>query len=74
MNPPDEEETSRLAGSAIVDKDIPVELLATNAAGFMCIISIDIDTDTITFRSPCPVTANTLPSRYLLVGSVKWIE
>lgn len=42
-----------------------------NTAGFLCIVQLDPETDTLTVLSPCP---GTLPSRQLLVGSLKWVE
>lgn len=62
------------AGSSLSDGDISPDLLSVNAAGFMSILAIDVDQDSITFRSPCQVTAASLPSRYILLGSIKWVE
>ena len=75
MNEPDEEEKdSPELLNAVVDKDIPSTLLSTNVAGFMSIMDIDMNTETVTFRSPCPVTAESLPTRYAIVGSIKYQE
>ena len=75
MNKPDEgEKDSPDLLNAVVDKDIPVTLLSTNVAGFMSVIDINLETEKITFRSPCPVTRDTLPSRYAIVGSIKYRE
>jgi hypothetical protein len=46
-------------------------LLRSNTAGFIHILSMDVNADRMTVLSPCP---GSLPSNYLLVGSVKWTE
>ncbi|RYH19362.1 hypothetical protein EON65_26195 [archaeon] len=51
--------------------DVPQALLRSNVAGFVSILQIDVENDRLTLLSPCP---GALPSNYLLVGSVKWIE
>lgn len=43
----------------------------TNIAGFIYIIQIDIESDIITILQPCP---GNLPSKNLLVGSIKWVQ
>ena len=43
----------------------------SNVAGFLCIVQVDIDNDTLVVLSPCP---GTLPSRHLLVAGLKWVE
>ena len=73
LNMQDEEEKCQPElTTAIVDEGIPRELLSTNVAGFMSILDIDIEKETITFRSPCVVTAQSLPSKFALIGSIKW--
>ena len=54
--------------------DVPQKLVKANVALFLCILAIDIDRETIILRSPCPIKVDTLPSKYFLLGSVKWIE
>jgi hypothetical protein len=51
--------------------DINQNLLNSNIAGFISIVQIDIENDVMTLLCPCP---GALPSNYLLVGSIKWIE
>ena len=43
----------------------------SNVAGFLCIVQVDLDNDTLVVLSPCP---GTLPSRHLLVAGLKWVE
>jgi polyribonucleotide 5'-hydroxyl-kinase len=43
----------------------------TNIAGFIYIIQIDIESDIMTILQPCP---GNLPSKNLLVGSIKWVQ
>mmetsp|Transcript_11477 Transcript_11477/g.10406 ORF Transcript_11477/g.10406 Transcript_11477/m.10406 type:complete len:440 (+) Transcript_11477:13-1332(+) len=51
--------------------EISNELIKSNIAGFIVIVSINIDQNSMTILSPCP---GMLPSKYLLVGSIKWTE
>ena len=51
--------------------DIPQQLLSSNIAGFLWIVQMDIERDIMTVLAPCP---GALPSKYLLVGSIKWVE
>lgn len=46
-------------------------LLASNVAGFLSIVQLDTDNDRMTVLSPSP---GALPSNFLLVGSIKWVE
>jgi hypothetical protein len=50
---------------------IDQELLMCNVAGFVTIVQIDVEGDNITLLCPCP---GALPSKFLLVGSIKWVE
>ena len=54
--------------SAIGDDGIPQNLLKSNVAGFIYIVEMDIEQDTMTILSP---SSGPLPSIYLLVGSIK---
>lgn len=45
--------------------------LTSNVAGFLSIVQLDTDSDRMTVLSPSP---GSLPSNYLLVGSIKWVE
>ena len=51
--------------------DIPTKLITCNVAGFVWVVQIDIERDVITVLAPCP---GALPSKFLLVGSIKWVE
>ena len=50
--------------------EVPQSLSEANVAGFVCIKSIDIDQDKMTLLVPNGSTE--LPSKYLLLGSIKW--
>ncbi|CAM9553971.1 unnamed protein product, partial [Choristocarpus tenellus] len=47
------------------------ELLQSNTAGFLYVTEVDVEQRRLAVLSPCP---GALPSRFLLVGTVKWIE
>ena len=47
------------------------QLMYSNVAGFVSILSMDIDADKMTLLCPCP---GALPSNYLLVGAIKWVD
>lgn len=49
----------------------PQNLLQSNIAGFLYITEINMETKKITALAPSP---GPLPSKYLLVGTLKWIE
>ena len=51
--------------------DIPQDIGQSNVAGFLYVVELDIDNDTMVVLSPCP---GALPSKYLLMGSIKWVE
>lgn len=53
------------------DNALPADLIQSNVAGFIVILQINVEQNTMTILSPCP---GMLPSKYLLVGSIKWIE
>ncbi|TFJ82511.1 hypothetical protein NSK_006189 [Nannochloropsis salina CCMP1776] len=46
-------------------------LALSNVAGFVHVTGVDVDRKKIRALAPCP---GTLPSRYLVVGSLVWIE
>ncbi|KAH3756235.1 pre-mRNA cleavage complex subunit [Pelomyxa schiedti] len=47
----------------------PSALLTSNVAGFLYVNDIDFERRTITVLAPCP---GDLPSRFLVVGTLKW--
>lgn len=51
--------------------EVPQSLLNCNVAGFVSIVSVDVDRGVMTLLCPCP---GALPSSNLLVGSIKWME
>ena len=55
----------------VIGADVPSNLLTCNVAGFLRIVAIDIENDSISFLCPCP---GNFPSRFLLVGTLKWLE
>lgn len=54
--------------------DLPPNLLSSNIGGFLYVCAVDIENDVMTVTSPCPCTVDTLPSRYLMIGNIKWVE
>jgi polyribonucleotide 5'-hydroxyl-kinase len=66
------EDLERLEDSVPINGNCDPRLLASNVAGFLCVVQVDLDHDSLTVLSPCP---GQLPSKYLLVGSgLKWVE
>lgn len=61
------------AGSASIPPggEVPQSLLQCNVAGFVSIVQVDTERGVMTLLCPCP---GALPSSFLLVGSVKWME
>jgi polyribonucleotide 5'-hydroxyl-kinase len=57
--------------AAVVYCSDPSELLRASVAGFLYISKVDLDRRTLTVLSPCP---GALPSRILVVGTIKWLE
>lgn len=51
--------------------EVPQSLLQCNVAGFVSIVSVDLERGVMTLLCPCP---GALPSSNLLVGSIKWME
>ncbi|KAF8399416.1 hypothetical protein HHK36_015281 [Tetracentron sinense] len=49
----------------------PDQIISSNIAGFICITDIDIPRKKITYLAP---TVGELPSRFLIVGSLTWLE
>lgn len=47
------------------------ELLNSNTAGFVYVTEVDMEKRRLAVLSPCP---GSLPSRFLLAGTVKWQE
>jgi len=49
----------------------PETLLSSNLAGFLYVTEVNFERQKITFLAPCP---GPLPSKYLILGSLKWLE
>jgi len=73
----DERETAADAAAADTgtggggSDEVGQSLLRSNVAGFVYVVSVDIEQDTMTVLAP---NAGPLPSDYLLLGSIKWDE
>lgn len=65
--------TGKAAASAVAAHggEVPQSLLQCNVAGFVSIVQVDAERGTMTLLCPCP---GPLPSAYLLVGAIKWME
>ena len=53
------------------DKKAIGDRIYSNVAGFLYVVKVEPDLNTITVLSPCP---GRLPSANFLVGSIKWVE
>jgi len=49
----------------------PDRILDTNLAGFLYITELSLERNKFTVLSPCP---GQLPGKYLIIGTLKWIE
>lgn len=67
----EEEQVPYKRGSNTSMGDVNQQFVEANVAGFVAILEVVPDKDRITILSPCP---GQLPSRYLLIGSIKWSE
>ena len=57
------------ASNDIAGEELPPSLQKCNAAGFLYVVSVDVEQDSLVVLAPA---AGALPSNYLLVGSLKW--
>lgn len=64
-------DNSKDSNNSLKANEVPQSLLGCNVAGFVSIVSVDVDRGVMTLLCPCP---GALPSSYLLVGSLKWME
>mmetsp|Transcript_36431 Transcript_36431/g.46754 ORF Transcript_36431/g.46754 Transcript_36431/m.46754 type:complete len:183 (-) Transcript_36431:310-858(-) len=62
-----EEEKKDSKDNSTIGKD----LLSTNIAGFLYVTEVNLEKQRISFLSPC---SGALPSYFLLMGSLKWME
>ncbi|XP_068336403.1 protein CLP1 homolog, partial [Pyrus communis] len=49
----------------------PDQIISCNVAGFVFVTDVDIQRKTITYLAP---SAGELPSKYLIAGTVTWLE
>ena len=63
--------SSTAGGKAGASGEVPQSMLQCNIAGFVSIVQVDVERGVMTLLCPCP---GPLPSSYLLVGAVKWME
>lgn len=59
------------SGQIATAGDVTQELMTCNVAGFVSIVQVDTENDSMTLLCPCP---GSLPSNVLLVGAIKWME
>ena len=67
-----ESSSASLSAESAVDVRLFNQLAVTNVAGFLIILSVDIEKDMLVVKAPCPVTMASLPSKYFLLGSLKY--
>ena len=67
----EEEDGTAPISSENSNNEVPQHLLSSNIAGFLWVVQLDIERDIMTVLAPCP---GAFPSKYLLVGSMKWVE
>jgi len=53
------------------DDELSCDMMKSNIAGFIVVLQINLELNSMTILSPCP---GMLPSKYLMVGSIKWVE
>ena len=51
--------------------EVPQSLISTNVAGFIYVVEVHLDQNHMIVLSPCP---GALPGKYLLQGTIKWVE
>lgn len=56
---------------AVAGTDVPQSLIQTNVAGFIYVVEVHLDQGHMIALSPCP---GALPGKYLLQGTIKWVE
>lgn len=64
-------ESGNSKGGGGAGGEVPQSLLQCNVAGFVSIVQVDTERGVMTLLCPCP---GPLPSTYLLVGAIKWME
>ncbi len=60
-----------VGSKAASSSEVSQELLKAPVAGFVSVVHMDVENGVMTLLCPC---GGALPSQYLLVGSVKWVE
>lgn len=69
LHPPDDMYSSSGKSIGIESEEVPAGLIESNICGFLHIIEINLAARTMHVLSPCE---GGLPSKYLLVGDLKW--
>lgn len=64
------DDDSSVSGSGS-DNDSLKAVAQCNVAGFLWLVQVEVDADNLTFISACP---GPLPSKHILVGSLKFVE
>ena len=67
LHPPAEDDEAAFAAEQ--RGEVPQSLIHSNVAGFVYVLDVSIEQDTMDVLSPCP---GALPSIYLLLGSIKF--
>lgn len=67
----DAESDNNPDSTVVASSHVPQHLIHSNVAGFVWVVQVDIDRDVLTVLAPCP---GALPSKYLLLGNMKWVE
>jgi len=67
INPPDDFNAAESSNSS----QLPLDLIKCNVAGFIVVVQLNLESNVMTVLSPCP---GALPSKFILVGSIKWTE
>ena len=71
IHPIDDSSNSSSSTEASSSTDYLKLLSQSNTAGFLWLVQIELEADSITFISPCP---GALPSSHILVGNLKYVE
>ena len=71
MHPNCEDDTGEVGAASGSTSPASFNLCDMNVAGFLYVVEVDLEADSIVVLLPCP---GALPSKYLLMGSLNWVE